>query len=241
MANPSLLLAIFFAALYVQGGLSTTFTVKNNCAKTIWPGVQTNPNVPAFPSTGFQLAASASKSMNAPATWAGRMWGRTGCSTDSSGKFTCQTGDCGSGQVACNGKGGTPPASLVEFTLKGDGGKDNYDISLVDGFNLPVSITPQGVSGCTAPSCSANINAVCPAVLQDKVSGSVVGCKSACLEFNQPKYCCTGAYNTSATCKPTTYSEFFKKECPQAYSYAYDDKTSLFTCTGANYLITFCP
>ncbi|CAH9134567.1 unnamed protein product [Cuscuta epithymum] len=32
--------------------------------------------------------------------------------------------------------------------------------------------------------------------------------------------------------------------CPQAYSYAYDDKTSTFTCPSGpnnNYLITFCP
>ncbi|KAL2499336.1 Pathogenesis-related thaumatin superfamily protein [Abeliophyllum distichum] len=29
--------------------------------------------------------------------------------------------------------------------------------------------------------------------------------------------------------------------CPRAYSYAYDDKTSTFTCVGADYLITFCP
>ncbi|KAJ6755543.1 hypothetical protein OIU79_028034 [Salix purpurea] len=34
------------------------------------------------------------------------------------------------------------PASLVEFTPSGDGGKDYYDIGLVDGFNLPISITP---------------------------------------------------------------------------------------------------
>ncbi|EHA8589865.1 putative thaumatin-like protein 1b [Cocos nucifera] len=73
MANPSLLFAIFFAALLVQGGLSATFTFKNNCAKTVWPGVQDNPNVPAFPQTGFTLAASASNSLTAPAKWAGRI------------------------------------------------------------------------------------------------------------------------------------------------------------------------
>ncbi|XP_073102269.1 thaumatin-like protein 1b [Elaeis guineensis] len=241
MANASLLFAIFVAALLVQGGFSTTFTFQNNCPNTVWPGIQNNPNVPAFPQTGFELGASASNSITAPSNWAGRMWGRTGCSTDASGRFTCQTGDCGTGQVACNGNGGAPPASLLEFTLQGDGGKDFYDVSLVDGFNLPVSIAPQGVSGCTTTSCSANINSQCPAVLQLTVSGAVVGCKSACLAFNQDQYCCTGPYNSPQTCKPTSYSEFFKSECPQAYSYAFDDSSSTFTCTGANYLITFCP
>jgi len=39
---------------------------------------------------------------------------------------------------------------LAEFTLSGDGGKDYYYISLVDGFNIPISVTPQGGSpGCT--------------------------------------------------------------------------------------------
>uniref|UniRef100_M8CBJ1 Thaumatin-like protein n=1 Tax=Aegilops tauschii TaxID=37682 RepID=M8CBJ1_AEGTA len=35
---------------------------------------------------------------------------------------------------------------------------------------------------------------------------------------------------------------FFKSACPRAYSYAYDDSTSTFTCAaGTNYAITFCP
>uniref|UniRef100_J3LCG7 Phytocyanin domain-containing protein n=1 Tax=Oryza brachyantha TaxID=4533 RepID=J3LCG7_ORYBR len=36
---------------------------------------------------------------------------------------------------------------------------------------------------------------------------------------------------------------FFKNACPRAYSYAYDDATSTFTCTGGDttYAITFCP
>ncbi|MFS8016602.1 putative Thaumatin family [Helianthus anomalus] len=29
--------------------------------------------------------------------------------------------------------------------------------------------------------------------------------------------------------------------CPRSYSYAYDDATSTFTCTAADYIITFCP
>lgn len=58
----------------------------------------------------------------------------------------CGTADCGSDQVACNGAGAVPPATLAEFTLVPDG-QDVYDISNVDGFNLPVSITPDGGEG----------------------------------------------------------------------------------------------
>ncbi|KAI3871746.1 hypothetical protein MKX03_011170 [Papaver bracteatum] len=131
--------------------------------------------------------------------------------------------------------------TLLEFTLNGDGGKDFYDVSNVDGFNLPASITPQG--GCTSTECRSNINSVCPPELSVKdAGGNVVACKSACLALQQPQYCCTGSFNTAETCPPTNYSKIFKEACPQAYSYAYDDKSSTFTCVaGGNYDITFCP
>lgn len=69
----------------------------------------------------------------------------------------------------------------------------------------------------------------------------MVACKSACAAYNEPQYCCTGEFGSPITCKPTLYSTTFKRACPTAYSYAYDDATSTFTCTGANYILTFCP
>ncbi|KHN40889.1 Thaumatin-like protein [Glycine soja] len=60
------------------------------------------------------------------------------------------------------------------------------------------------------------------------------------MAFNKPEYCCTGYFNSPKKCQPTSYSKVFKASCPQAYSYAYDDATSTFTCQGANYLIRFC-
>ncbi|KAL0358816.1 UNVERIFIED_CONTAM: Pathogenesis-related thaumatin-like protein 3.5 [Sesamum angustifolium] len=33
----------------------------------------------------------------------------------------------------------------------------------------------------------------------------------------------------------------FKRACPRAYSYAYDDGTSTFTCKASEYAIMFCP
>ncbi|KAM1003990.1 hypothetical protein ACFX2I_004237 [Malus domestica] len=226
------------------GVYSAKFTFTNKCPNTVWPGTLTGGGGPQSLSTGFELASGASTSLTVQAPWSGRFWGRSHCSTDSSGKFKCSTGDCGSGQIPCNGAGASPPASLVELTLATNGGQDFYDVSLVDGFNLPIKLAPRGGSGdCKSTSCAANINTVCPAELSDKVSdGSVIGCKSACLALNQPQYCCTGAYGTPDTCPPTDFSKVFKKQCPQAYSYAYDDKSSTFTCFGGpNYEITFCP
>ncbi|GMN39265.1 hypothetical protein TIFTF001_008491, partial [Ficus carica] len=167
------------------------------------------------------------------------------CTTDASGGFSCATGDCNSGQVECKGNSGVPPTTLVELFLAANGGQDFYDVSNVDGFNVPVSVAPQGGTGaCGASSCPVDINASCPAELQLKAAGSgeVIGCKSACAAFNEPQYCCTGAFDKPETCPPTDYSRFFEGKCPQAYSYAYDDKNSLFTCSGGpDYLITFCP
>uniref|UniRef100_A0A2N9IR90 Thaumatin-like protein n=1 Tax=Fagus sylvatica TaxID=28930 RepID=A0A2N9IR90_FAGSY len=237
------LLGLTLAFLFFSGARSVTFTFKNNCPYTIWPGTLTGAGAPQLSSTGFELGTGASSTLDFPATWSGRLWARTQCS-NVNGRFTCATADCASGQIACNGAGAIPPASLVEFTLSGFGGNDFYDVSLVDGFNLPLSITPQGGSvSCQSTSCPGNVNQVCPAELAVKGSdGSVIACKSACLALNQPQYCCTGNFGTPGTCPPTNYSKIFKDTCPQAYSYAYDDKTSTFTCpTGANYLITFCP
>ncbi|XP_047979079.1 thaumatin-like protein 1 [Salvia hispanica] len=218
---------------------SAVFTVRNNCPFTIWPAAQTGAGSPV--QTGFELSSQASRALTIPAPWSGRIWARFQCSN--SGRFTCEIADCNSSQIECNGAGGTPPATLVEFTLAGDQGKDFYDVSLVDGFNLPVTVTSAG-GNCPTTSCLVDINNKgCPDELAVRVgNGGVVGCKSACLALNQPQYCCTGAYSSPATCKPTRYSQIFKSQCPEAYSYAYDDQTSLLTCpTGNDYLITFCP
>ncbi|XVE76098.1 hypothetical protein DITRI_Ditri12bG0145900 [Diplodiscus trichospermus] len=235
--------ALSLAIFFFSGAQSAVVTFRNNCPYTVWPGTLTGDG-PQLSSTGFELASQASYTLNVPAPWSGRFWGRTQC-TNASGKFQCATADCGSGEITCNGAGATAPASLIELTLAASGGKDFYDVSLVDGFNLPLSVTPQGGSGsdCSATSCPANVNAACPPELQVTGSGGgVFACKSACVAFNQPQYCCTGAFSSPQACQPTQYSKIFKSQCPQAYSYAYDDKSSTFTCAGgANYLITFCP
>lgn len=44
---------------------------------------------------------------------------------------------------------GIPPVTVAEFTLA-QNGQDNYDVSNVDGSNLPMTIT---ASGCPTASC----------------------------------------------------------------------------------------
>ncbi|KAJ4803894.1 hypothetical protein LUZ62_016460 [Rhynchospora pubera] len=231
-----------------KGVVSSTFTITNNCGYAVWPGLLSSAGTAPLETTGFVLNPGESRVVNAPAAWSGRIWGRTYCSNDDSGRFTCATGDCGSGTVECSGGGADPPASLAEFTLAGSGNNDFYDVSLVDGYNLPMVVIPQGGAGtnCAATGCLVDLNAACPTDLKVVTSGTGsdgVACKSACEAFQLPQYCCSGDYSNPSTCTPSSYSQFFKNACPRAYSYAYDDATSTFTCTTgtAAYQITFCP
>lgn len=112
--------------------------ITNNCGDTLWPGIRTQHGDP--PDThGFELAPGDSKHQTVGPTWQGRIWGRTNCTT-SGDTATCKTGDC-FGKLDCE-YGGAAPATLAEFNLAGGstGTQTFYDISLVDGYNLPIAV-----------------------------------------------------------------------------------------------------
>ncbi|KAK1296039.1 Thaumatin-like protein 1 [Acorus calamus] len=238
MASP-LILTMFFC-LFLQDVKGAAFTFINKCDHTVWPGILSNAGSPPLGTTGFELPRGTTQTFEAPTGWSGRFWGRTGCNFDSSGRGTCATGDCGSDQVACNGAGAAPPATLAEFTLGSPGSKDFYDVSLVDGYNLPVTVdaSSSGSGTCGSTGCVVDLNARCPAELR---TADGTGCRSACEAFGKPEYCCSGDFGSPDKCSPSVYSEIFKSACPRSYSYAYDDATSTFTCASADYTITFCP
>ncbi|XP_073020228.1 thaumatin-like protein 1 [Primulina eburnea] len=235
--GPYILILTFLVV--AKGVVGAIFTMINRCDHTVWPGILSNAGNAALETTGFQLPPGGSRLFQVQPGWSGRLWGRTGCTFDpTTGLGSCTTGDCGSNQIECNGAGANPPATLAEFSI-GSGQQDFYDVSLVDGYNLPMIIEPVGGSGvCGLTGCITNINWKCPAELR---AADGQACKSACDAFKSPEYCCSGAFGSPATCQPSVYSEIFKSTCPRAYSYAYDDATSTFTCGGADYTITFCP
>ncbi|KAG5544534.1 hypothetical protein RHGRI_017083 [Rhododendron griersonianum] len=209
------------------------FTLINDCKETVWPAIFPGEN---FGGGGFELKSSQSIVLTAPVAWSGRIWGRTGCNFDKNGNGTCQTGRCGT-SLKCTGSGETP-ATLAEFTLATP---DFYDVSLVDGFNIPLAVTPiNGKGNCSVAGCNGDLRPNCPKELAVKANGKTVACRSACDVFNTDEYCCRGAYGGPVTCKPTNYSKTFKAACPSAYSYAYDDPTSILTCSGTDYVITLC-
>jgi hypothetical protein len=229
-----------------------TFTLVNNTSQTIWAAAAGNAGFAAPANGGWVMSPGSTFTVTVAGNWAGRFWGRTYCSFNVAGTGSCETGSCGN-VLQCNGATAAAPQTLAEFLLGGWGGNDFYDVSNVDGFNVPMTITPVGGAPpdpnnkyrCGVAGCGVDLNPSCPAVLQVKdASGRIVGCNSACAAFSTDQYCCLGTY-VGAACNPATwpvnYAAYFKSHCPDSYSYAYDDATSTFTDTNANYRITFGP
>lgn len=170
--------------------------------------------------------------------------------------------------------------TLAEFTLSSASSQTFYDISLVDGYNIPmaiISLYPESGNSklteippnLTNPICigtaallteagslvNANLgtNSSFPIPLDQTLSFDDVQrwcpwdlmlnpptkpsdgiypypddnlqrpffnpCFSACAKYNRPLDCCTGKYNSPNICKPSSYSSYAKKVCPDAYSF----------------------
>ncbi len=224
-------------------------TFANKMSQTIWVAAAPNPATP-LAATGWVLPAGQSVTISTPNNLNTRFWGRTGCDFNSAGVGHCQTGDCG-GLFQCTGWG-TIPATLAEVNFDAWDSLDFYDVSMVDGSNLPMYInitkssggTVDKISsdGCVPAGCTKPV--VCPSILDVKAGGTVVGCISACARLDTDQLCCRGQYSSRAACNPATwpvdYAAVFKRAEPYAYSYVDDDATSVFTCKGVcDYRITF--
>jgi hypothetical protein len=203
--------------------------IHNGCGTTVTVGVMTNGG--SGTDQQFDLAPGGSRSISEPDQWGGRVWGRYQCSGSSSSSQSCST------------PGASNPASLAEFFFNGANGQDYYDISLVDGYNLPMSITPSSEHSadgynCGAPKCDIGS---CPAQYAVKDSaGNVISCKSSCSATGSDKDCCTGSHDDPSVCKPDDHASNVKNQCPDAYSYAYDDSSSTFACASKSYTVEFC-
>ncbi len=94
----------------------------------------------SLPNITFCLIKGQTKVVAVPNNWlSARIWPRTGCSTQN-GNFICETGQC-KNNIECAGTTGVPPVTLAEFNLASSS-DDWYDLSLVDGFSIPMSIEP---------------------------------------------------------------------------------------------------
>jgi hypothetical protein len=225
-------------------GGHTVFMINNTDAPiwpAAWPGSSTG-------QTGWRLPAGAGTTFRVPNGWNARVWGRTGCHF-SAGKGSCATGDCG-GRYQCRGWGEIP-ATLAEWNLDSFAGLDFYDVSMVDGSNLPMYIRvihgqadkSVDANGCLSPGvCTKEVH--CPTALRvPRGSPDPIGCISPCARFGTNRYCCRGkfaAHCSPARTWPVDYAKVFKRAEPFAYSWSGDDPTSVFTCKGdCDYEIVF--
>jgi len=229
------------ASTSVPAGMRAV-TLVNATSQTVW-GAATQDSKHPIATTGWVLKPGQSATVAVPSSWGGRFWGRTGCTFDGAGKGHCATGDCGN-KFQCTGSGATP-ATLAEFALAAWGGMDFYDVSNVDGANLPMYINishsttkdPLNANGCGANGCVRPIT--CPAQMQLS-SGA---CQNPCAAFGGDTYCCRGAWAGRTNCIPSKwpvdYTKVFKTAMPYGYSYAFDDSATMACKGGCGYRITF--
>ncbi|KAF2437884.1 glycoside hydrolase family 2 protein [Karstenula rhodostoma CBS 690.94] len=148
----------------------TPLLVTNNCPEVVYPGISTQSGE-GPKENGFKLDPGKSYNQTVSEDWQGRVWGRTNCSFNddgtkpkNGGPKACGSGDC-NGIVNCR-VGGDVPVSLAEFTLDAGDGHTYYDISLVDGYNIPIAIVLQPLQNVslddippnlTNPSCQGTV------------------------------------------------------------------------------------
>ncbi|XP_050229052.1 thaumatin-like protein 1 [Mercurialis annua] len=213
------------------GSADVTFYIENNCRETLWLG--------SYPDDGDlnpQNGPDTLEVLYMSDPWAGTIWARTQCSKNATGYFSCETGDCGTGDTYCHGAPPTYPVTQLNFNINNN--VVTYESSLIHGHNVAVRIQPDGgslVDGgsgpCPVVDCVKDISNVCPAPLVAyNKKGAYVGCYSPCDILKDPKYC-----------GPNEISSRFKELCSSSHTYI-GDTPPLYKCKGANsYKITLCP
>ncbi|KAL0698895.1 hypothetical protein Bca4012_055017 [Brassica carinata] len=242
MAEGLQLMFLLGSHLFILGVTSRNITIVNECEFTVWPGIQTTAADHPFNISGFALKKGERREIDPPSTWKGRIWGRTRCSTNKTGSFSCQTGDCNSGEIECLGNAGTPSLTLAKFDFNNSHGwNDSYEVSVAQGYNLPLLIAPQNDLTCTRSYCMVASHEDCSlAVEYGDVGIGGVSCVNYCEKFHLPKICCESDsdnnYASSEKCQLTvdTQSQDLRDACPLA--------SNLWKCkNSAAYLINFCP
>jgi len=217
----------------------------NECDQPIWAGASGNEDpAGAFEAVSW-LDPQACVAVTVRAATNARAFGRTGC-----------TGD------VCAGDGNAGRGTLVQLNLPLEG-TDVYDVSLVDGFNVPMAMIPvptvSSTEGepCRAASCAADLTVVCPEALlryddQLEVAYCASTCRACdacpdCIDCADPAgpacvdcgafadFCCTGQ-----ACEANEHTMLWKSLCPDAITHPGDAGAR--ACTQrTDFDIVFCP
>jgi hypothetical protein len=176
--------------------ITTNLTLHNLCPYPVWPLVTPNAGVPAIPTDADGEPAGrldgngeglATQSFP-PGAWSGRVVARTGCveGDDVSNAygdwgplppFSCETGDA-------------PPVTVAQVSVGGPGGAAAYSVSLVDGFNVAIVVTPHGMPPegagrprrrCPTLGCALDLTAECPVAARAPGGGCGAGASQAAL------------------------------------------------------------
>jgi len=256
--------AIFLALLATSEAVELTVT--NNCDQTLWMATTPNYQIDPLPDGVVTLVPAQTYTYAIPEQgWAGRFWPKVGC--DETG-YNCEFGDSSPPCGPCQ-----PPADTkVEFNFAPQPATTEswYDISLVDGYSLPMRITPRGISqnNCIETTCQLSLDR-CPKDENNVgdlgiygTDGKILACLSPCKKWNYPPpyglgndeqvspgvdYCCPTPpiYPEECSSGPvieTQYVQLIHETCPTAYSYAYDDFAGLHNCPGeTSFDVVMCP
>ncbi|MFF8691281.1 thaumatin family protein [Streptomyces sp. NPDC015144] len=194
-----------------------TVTFVNSTGKKIWVGSTVN----ADGSRNFgslpvlepgQSATVTVPEDEAPGHWRGTFFARMGCGGESGSTFHCELGDCGAFADHCAPDTGEQPVSLAEFNFDpGDDMAPWYDVSYVNAFSVPVTITPTEVSGsgggCGEVGCAEDLLPKCPA---DDLTRWSDGTPKLCTSPNRDA--------------KTPYSDMIATNCPKAYGWSKQDQ-----------------
>lgn len=217
----------------------------NECEQPIWAGASGEEEpAGAFDAVAW-LEPQDCLAVTVREVTSARAWGRTACVDD-----------------VCAADGNEGRGTLVQMNFTADG-TDFYDVSLVDGFNVPMAMipVPTGSSAegepCRAASCAADLTVVCPAaLLRYDDQGDVAYCASSCracdpcldctdcAALGNPAcagcgafadFCCTGQ-----ACQANEHTMLWKSLCPDAITFP-EDAGGL-TCTQrTDFDVVYCP
>jgi hypothetical protein len=203
----------------VQPPTSTTprfLQVTNRLVTPLWIGTTSGatPNNPSLPQIGPLGTNESYTYVLSSLGWNGRLFFKTNC--DAQGTH------CTIGQQA---------NSLVEFNIPGATTDTTwYDISLVDGYTLPLTLAPTDTR-CVVAQCGLSLSN-CPSGLL--IPG--IACLSPCSKTHNETDCCGNLTPQQCSQGPiihTPYVQQIHQSCPTVYAYSYDDANGLHTCPSA--------